>query len=253
VTTVDPTGGIECGELQLDTSVPVQSFASLQGQGDGFSLTCGGIGGSDLSFIWTPPFTGRFQFDTIGSNFDSLLGVVEGACFGKELGCDDDNGGNLTSLLQLDLVVGQTVTIVIDSFGQSIGEVVLNVSEVPIPNECPDAFFDPIVPIAIDGQTLGASDARTGSCAGADSPDIEALWTAPFEGLFSFRVVDADFDPSLYLLDSSCDGPELACNDDSAGLLPAVTAFLFAGQSVVVVVDGTGGQAGKFVLQIDQG
>lgn len=252
VTTFDPTEGFECGELQLGSSLPAGLHGTLAGQGDAFSLTCGGVGGSDLAVLWTAPFTGRFQFDTIGSNFDSLLGIIDGSCFGQELACDDDSGGTLQSLLQVDLVAGQAITVVVDSFGQSVGEVALNITEVPPVDECPDAFFDPIVPLVIDGQTLGASDIRAGSCGGADSPDIEALWIAPFDGLFAFQVVEADFDPVVYLRDAACDGPEIVCNDDSNGLFPAVAAPLFAGQAVVIVVDGVGGQAGKFLLEITE-
>ncbi|PCC68063.1 hypothetical protein SAMN02745121_04594 [Nannocystis exedens] len=249
VTTEPPT---ECGELVLPPVVPIHEIDSLQAQGDDFSLTCGGIGGTDLEVVWTAPVTGRFQFDTIGSSFDSLLAVIDGVCFGQELACDDDGGGNLTSRVEVDLVVGQTVTLVIDSFGQSSAEVVYNITQVQVPDECPDGVFEPFVPLTIDGQTAGAANFRAGSCNGFESPEIEALWTAPFDGAFVFEVIEADFDPVLYLLDGSCQGGELACNDDSNGLFPQLVIPMFAGQSVVVVVDGVGGQAGKFLLSIHE-
>jgi len=249
VTTESPS---EC-ETVLPAVVPIHQVDTLSAQGDDFSLSCGGVGGTDLGVVWTAPFTARYQIDTIGSSFDSLLAVMDGSCFGNELACDDDSGGNLTSKVQVDLVAGQTVTIVIDSFGQSDAEVIYNITEVPVESACPDAIFDPIVPLNIDGQTNGAPNVRAGSCNGAESPEIEAMWTAPFEGLFVFEVIDADFDPVLYLLDGSCDGGEFVCNDDSNGLLPAVSAFMFTGQTVVVVVDGVGGSAGKFFLSIHEG
>lgn len=259
VTTVDPTATVttgvpsECGDIVLPPVVPITQVDSLQAKGDDFSLSCGGVGGTDLEVVWTAPVTGRFQFDTIGSNFDSLLAVLDGVCSGKELACDDDSGGDLTSKVEVDLVVGQTVTLVIDSFGQSTADVVYNITQVQVPDECPDGVFEPTVPLTIDGQTAGATNFRAGSCNGFESPEIEALWTAPFDGQFVFEVIEADFDPVLYLLDSSCQGGELACNDDSNGPFPAISTFLFAGQPVVVVVDGVGGQAGKFFLSIHEG
>ncbi|MDC0716021.1 hypothetical protein [Nannocystis bainbridge] len=251
--TVTTEGPNECGSIVLPATVPIHQVDSLQAKGDDFSLSCGGVGGTDLEVVWTAPVTGRFQFDTMGSSFDSLIAVLDGVCFGNELACDDDGGGSLTSKVEVDLVVGQTVTLVIDSFGQSSADVVYNITQVPVVDECPDTVFDPFVPLTIDGQTAGATNVRGGSCNGFESPEIEAQWTAPFDGVFVFEVIDADFDPVLYLLDGSCQGSEMACNDDSNGLLPATAVFLLGGQPVIVVVDGVGGQAGKFVLSIHEG
>lgn len=249
VTTVT-TVGPGCGEIQLPASVPVQGFDSLDGKTDFFGLSCGVPGGTDVSFVWTAPFAGRFSFDTAGSSFDTLLGVFDGACFGPELACDDDSGGDLSSRVELDLFGGQTVTAVVDSFGQNFGEAVLNINEVMIDNQCPDGDFGPVVPVEIPGQTAGAPNVRTGSCGGESSPEIEAAWMAPFDGTFFFQVTQSDFDPLLYLRLDGCDGPELACSDDFDGLNPFIQISLSAGQRVVVIVDGAGGGAGNFTLQI---
>jgi hypothetical protein len=259
ITTVDPTATVttgipsECGEIVLPPVVPITQVDSLQAKGDDFSLNCGGVGGTDLEVVWTAPVTGRFQFDTIGSNFDSLLAVFDGVCSGQELACDDDSGGNLTSKVEVDLSVGQTVTLVIDSFGESSAEVVYNITQVQVADECPDGVFEPFVPLTTDGQTAGATNFRAGSCGGSEAPEIEAQWTAPFDGLFVFEVIEADFDPVLYLLDVSCQGLELACNDDSNGPFPQISRLMTAGQPVIVVVDGASGQAGKFLLSIHEG
>jgi hypothetical protein len=252
VTSIDPTGGGFCADASVGPQVPLDVFGSLAGEDDDFTLSCGGAGGSDFAVLWQAPFTGRFQFDTIGSNFDTLLGLFDGDCSTGELACDDDSGGELRSKLVVDLTAGQVVTVVVDSFGQSTGEFALRVRDVSPPDECPDAVFETVVPLEINGQTAGAGDSRAGSCGGEGSPDIEAMWTAPFTGLFTFRVTEADFDPVLYLR-TSCDGPEIICNDDSFGVFPVVSVALGAGQQVVIVVDGVGGQSGKFVLVIEEG
>lgn len=252
--TTDPTattGGIECGVLTLPPEVPVQGFGTLGGQPDGFSLTCGGIGGSDLSFVWTAPFSGRFLVETLGSNFDSVLAVLDGVCFGPELGCDDDGAPDLTSRVEVDLFAGQTVTFVVDSFMQNVGDVALTVSEVPVESVCPDGDFGSQVPFVTSGQTAGAANLRSGFCGGESSPEIEALWTAPVDGLFRFEVTESDFDPLMYILAGSCDAPEFDCIDDFNGVNPRIELFLGAGQPVIVVVDGSGGSSGKFTLQID--
>lgn len=254
-TTETTSGGILCGELTLPSEVPVQGFASLLGQPDQFSLSCGGIGGSDVAWVWTAPFSGRFLVETSGSNFDTLLSVVDGVCFGPELGCDDDGGGNATSRLEVDLFAGQTVTFIVDSFQQNSGDVLLTVTEVPVPppppSECPDGDFGSQLPFQTAGQTAGAPNERAAFCGGQDSPEIEAMWTAPFEGLFRFEVIDSDFNPVMYVLNGSCFEPELDCSDDAVGLNPRLDMFLGAGQPVIIVVDGAFGSAGKFTLRID--
>lgn len=251
-TTVDPTSGLECGELVLPSEVPVQGFAGLGGQTDMFSLSCGGVGGADLSFVWVAPFTGRFLVETAGSTFDTLLAVIDGFCFGPELGCNDDGAPDLTSRVEVDLFAGQTVTFVVDSFQQGPSDVVLTVSEVPVVDNCPDGDFGALVPFQTSGQTAGAPNIRASFCGGESSPEIEATWTAPIDGLFRFQVTEADFDPLMYILAGGCFDPEFDCSDNVNGLLPQMDLFLFAGQQVVVVIDGAGGTAGKFSLSIDQ-
>lgn len=248
----DTTGGIPCGDLFLPSEVPTQGFGTLLGQPDAFALSCGGIGGSDLAFVWTAPFTGKFLVETAGSNVDTLLGVIDGVCFGPELRCDDDGAPDQTSRVEVDLFGGQTVTFVVDSFSQGFGDVVLTVSEVPIDSKCPDGDFGSAVPFQTTGQTAGAPNVRAAFCGGDTAPEIEALWTAPFEGTFTFQVTEADFDPVLYLLGGDCSLPEFECSDDFDGLNPRIDVLLPAGQQVIIVVDGAGGQSGKFSLLIDQ-
>lgn len=251
-TTVDPTSGLECGELIMPSVVPAQGFGGLSGQADAFSLSCGGTGGADLAFVWVAPFTGRFLVETLGSNFDTLLAVIDGFCSGPELGCNDDGAPDLTSRVEVDLFAGQTVTFVVDSFAAGPAEAVVTVSEVPVVDKCPDGDFGSTVPFQTSGQTAGAPNIRASFCGGESSPEIEALWTAPLDGLFRFQVTESDFDPLMYILSGGCFEPEFDCSDNVNGLLPQIDLFLFAGQSVIIVIDGAGGTAGKFSLQIDQ-
>lgn len=259
LTTLPPTsvtsmtsGGTACGELALAPEVPVQAFAPLASQPDSFTLSCGSFGGSDVAFVWRAPFTGRFVADTAGSSVDTILGVISGECNGPELGCNDDGTPDLGGRVEVDLFGGQIVTFVVDSFASGVGEVVLTIDEVPIDDTCPDGDFGIELPLTIPGQTAGAANVRGSSCGGLDGPEIEALWTAPFSALYHFEVTDSDFDPVMYLLDGSCGGPELICSDDANGLNPAFNLFVGASQSVVIVVDGAGGSAGKFTLSVTQ-
>ncbi len=251
VTSETTSGGTVCGQLVLPSEVPTQGFASLVGQPDGFGLSCGSFGGSDVAFVWRAPFGGRFVAETSGSTVDTIVGVLDSECFGPELACDDNGGTDLGGRVEVDLFAGQVVTFVVDSFSAGVGDVVLTIGEAPIDSKCPDGDFGSQLPLTIPGQTAGAPNIRSSVCGGFDGPEIEALWTAPSPGVFHFEIVESDFDPVLYLLAGSCDAFELVCVDDANGVNPALDAFLEAGQPVVIVVDGVG-SSGNFTLSVTQ-
>ncbi len=63
-----------------------------------------------------------------GSNFDTYLGVLDGADFTTAtlLDSDDDSGGGLQSYLELPVTAGATYYITVSGFGSSsVGDVVL--------------------------------------------------------------------------------------------------------------------------------
>ena len=80
---------------------------------------------------------------------------------------------------------------------------------------------------------------RTGSC-GGEGDESTYGWTAPETGRYSFDTVGAYRDTTLYALDGSCDGEELACSDDIDGLGSGRSGFSLdveAGEALVIVVD----------------
>jgi len=112
------------------------------------------------------------------------------------------------------------------------------------------------VPQLMTGSTLNGPDSVRPSCAVSDEGSPEATFTfvAPKAALYAFDTLGSSYDTSIAILDGTCGGAELACNDD-AGKLPTSRAQvrLAAGQQVIVVVDGYGGSQGEFVLNVDEG
>ncbi|HMI94443.1 MAG TPA: S8 family serine peptidase, partial [Polyangiales bacterium] len=104
--------------------------------------------------------------------------------------------------------------------------------------------------LVLDGNSQGAGNLRTGSCGGADGPDLAFAWTAPAPGSYRFGTDGSAIDTVLYLRDD-CDGAELACNDDSDDATSAVAVTLDAGQAVVVVVDSRQSAGGNVHLAIE--
>ena len=56
-------------------------------------------GGGSVWWTWTAPASGTVTIDTIGSNFDTLLGVYTGTVVNNliQVAQDDDSGGSLKS------------------------------------------------------------------------------------------------------------------------------------------------------------
>ncbi len=392
-----PGGALRCSACSFETSgcrVPMCVVADLGdalgapvtvsetfGAADDFASSCGNFDVPDSAFFWTAPNDGCFRFDTRGSPMDTVL-MLEGSCSGPELACDDDGGGDVSSLIETELGQGESVFIVVEGFNPGEeGPFQLNIERCsgdrefdcfngrdddgdgltdcedpdcaafpecgmrfencfngqdddgdgrvdcddpdcqgspacPFPFEdcgngvdddgdrlvdCadPDCNFSPQCPPRIEnacrngmdddgdgltdcedpdcssrpfcarscprgdlgselgspvitGNTQGSSDDFGASCAaGADSPDDPFSWTAPTDGCFEFNTVGSNYDTAL-TLQGSCMGPEISCDDDAGGSLQSrIQRPFFAGERVVVVVDGfNGGSAGQYALNI---
>jgi hypothetical protein len=91
-----------------------------------YATTCGGSGdGGEISFIWSAPAAGTYQFDTFdtsgaGGTYDTVLEIRDGGCTGPVLDCSDDDMGALSSVT-MTLTSGQVIVIVLDAFASGIG------------------------------------------------------------------------------------------------------------------------------------
>lgn len=116
---------------------------------------------------------------------------------------------------------------------------------------CPAADLgSSLAQVATLGTTQGAGDDSEGSCGGVGADDIAFAWAAPEAGTYRIATDGSVLDTVLYVRDS-CEGDELACNDDNGSTTSAVSIELEAAQAIVVVVDGAAG-AGDFHLSIEQ-
>jgi hypothetical protein len=80
---------------------------------------------------YTPASSARFSFDTIGSNYDTVINVYTGASLGSLtlVGSDDDSGGSGTSLLQLNLTSGTTYYVQVGAKAAGGGSLYFNFSQ----------------------------------------------------------------------------------------------------------------------------
>src|SRR5688572_28945940 len=150
---------------------------SSSGEDSEFGSTCGGGGAPDVAWLFTAPFDGDFTFDTQGSSIDTVLHVPDGNCMGAELQCNDDGIVNTTqSMLSIPMVQDQEVTVVVDAFGLTGGNVSLTVREGSV--SCPTDIGS-TVPQVVSDQTQVALDEFAGSCGTGAAADRAFLFTPP--------------------------------------------------------------------------
>src|SRR5690606_22502710 len=116
------------GDLGSAIGSPVAGgTGSTVGAGDDFISVCGDGGSEDREFIWTAPSTGRFVISTVGSDFDTNLSVRGPACdVEDEIICNDDYG-DITSQVFVDVVTGETIVITVEGYdGTESGDFAIN-------------------------------------------------------------------------------------------------------------------------------
>jgi RHS repeat-associated protein len=88
----------------------------------------GNAGGKSIWNSWTAPASASVTIDTIGSNFDTLLGVYTGSAVNAltTIAGDDDSGSNLKSKVTFNAVKDTVYRIAVDGYGGASGSITLN-------------------------------------------------------------------------------------------------------------------------------
>lgn len=223
------------------------AMADTAPAGDDFTGSCGGAGSADVAYQWDAPYDGFFVLDTQGSDFDTVLYALDGACDGTAIACSDNGDGVAYSQIIASFDASQRVVVVLDGNAGESGTAQLNIN----PVDCPAAdVSDQLLPQ--DFSNVAGSNVHGGSCGGDGVPERAFRWTAPSDGLFRVRASSEDFTPAVYLETGPvCGGPLLGCNADGGIGRGEVVRALAAGAYVVVQVDSQGG-TGDFTLDITE-
>lgn len=99
-----------------------------------------------------------------------------------------------------------------------------------------------------EGTTASGFGEFEGSCGGANGEEQVYLWTAPATGVYDIVVQGQTVDPVVYLRDSACNGPEVACATAERGEA-YIRVHVEAGVQAVIVVDSNGTE-GTYTLSI---
>ncbi|MBW2262211.1 MAG: putative metal-binding motif-containing protein [Deltaproteobacteria bacterium] len=99
---------------------------------DAVPTTCAtdsaGRGGHDVWFTFTLTGSTAVHLDTVCSEFDTVLYILEGACDGTEVACDDDSDIGYASSIDVTLDAGTYYVVLDGYYGASDGQYVLNIT-----------------------------------------------------------------------------------------------------------------------------
>ncbi|XXX80478.1 MXAN_6577-like cysteine-rich protein [Sorangium sp. So ce134] len=233
----------------LGDAVPQIVNGTTAGLPNAYAPSCVAASSSERIYSFTAATAGVYSFDSSNSGYDVVLALLDSTgC--AELACNADP----SAVVKADLAVGQTVYVVVDGAEGEAGTFELRVTRESAPS-CPAGSFTGAVPQTITGSTVGRPNSVrptvTDACRNAASPDAGYAFTAPVAGDYIFDTYGSAFDTVVHVHDATCRGAQLACNDDMDVVQSEVTVTLAAGQTVVVVVDGsTDADAGAFTLTV---
>ncbi len=224
-------------------------------------------GFEDIWFVYTAPLSGVATVGTCGSDFDTVLRVLEGpdcatlTCLaGNDDACATSVGNNFASQLDVSVVGGQQYLIQVEGWSSgAVGAGTLEISQA-LGDDCTDAIG------VVDGvssfDTTGYTDSGFGdtSCEGRDGfEDIWFTYTAVASGNTTFETCGSAYDTVIRVLE----GPDcatltcLAGNDDACAtsvgnnFASSVSPFLVAGSQYLIQVEGwSAGAVGALDLTI---
>ena len=205
---------------------------------------------------WTATSSGFFQVDTIGSGSDTYLSVYNGSDLANLslIGANDDGGGNLASLVNLNATAGTTYQIAVDGWSSRTGPINLNIAPTAPPN---DNFANRIALTGATANATGSNIRATGEVGEpTQSGATESVWwswTAPTTGNYTFDTIGSGYDTYLSLFTGS-NLPSLAllaADDDGGGNWTSrITRSVTAGTTYQIAVDGYSSAKGPINLNI---
>ncbi len=214
----------------------------------------GNAGGASLWWTWTAPEGGRFEIDTVGSSFDTVLAVYTGTLVHKLTAKGYNNNISATvvqSRVGITVVAGTTYHIAIDGVGGARGLVRLNWLLRPGNDTFANALSLGNAPsgvVTID-QSHATRDANELDHAGASAGrSMWLLWTAPATGTLvvetdgSIDTAGHEFDTVLALYTGTAINRlvRLSADDDHLdAVTSAIGAKVVAGTIYRIAVDAS--------------
>jgi len=215
----------------------------------------GDPGGRSIWYQWTPATGGQVTFNTLGSTFDTLLGVYTGSSIGSltVVATNDDISVNfMQSQVTFTAVAGTAYRIAVDGYGGAIGTVMLNWAQgSPINNNLANATLLSGASGTTSGNNFNAT-METGEPDHAGEPGGHSVWyrwTAPSSGTVDFDTAGSPLDTLLAVYTGTqVQSLSLVASNHYGGIQPGskLNFNATAGTVYRIAVDGFGGAEWTF-------
>ena len=225
---------------------------------------CANYRGGDIWYQFTVPSNQTVFVETTGisgsSVHDTGMAVYEGDCSNLSLiACDDDSGSGTFSKISVSATAGTTYYVRVweygnNSFGE-IGVCAYGAPPPPVNDNCAGGIVVQIQStsctnvINADNSSGTDSGVPSPSCASYNGGDLWYKVVVPTSGHVEMETVNVGgiSDSGMAFYTGSCSNlTEVACNDDSNGLMSRLVADGYtAGDTLYVRVWGYGGSRGQ--------
>lgn len=230
----------------------------------------GNAGGQSLWWSWVAPDSAPVRIGTLGSSFDTVLGVYRGSAVNALTLVAEDHrrGGAGQSTVTFEAVEGVEYQIAVDGFndgtGAASGHVRLNVFQHGSDELHANDNFQNATPVSslfptVAGLNIGATR-EPGEPAHGNTGQGHSVWwtwTASHEGPVTMSTAHSQFDTllAIYTGTNVAELSLVAENDDiSPGNLQSEVTFqAIAGTTYRIAIDGYDNQIGVIALTVSLG
>jgi immune inhibitor A len=191
-------------------------------------------------------------FDTIGSNYNTVLSVWTGnRGFLTAVACNNDYSST-QSLVSLSLTENVTYYIKIAGYNGATGRLVFNAKVEPPPNDLfANALVISALPYTDTKDTRGATSTGESQPCGDLGLGIWYAYTPSIDQTVTFDTLGSDYDTAMALYSGSM-ANLVACNDDEdfeGGIYTSkITANLTGGITYYILAGGWNGDNGELVF-----
>ena len=266
--TVTATGGVPPNDMFANAQVITGNTGTITATNTGATKQtgepnhAGNAGGGSIWYAWTPAVGGSVTIDTLGSTFDTIMGVYTGTAVNAlttVASNDDIASGNTASRVTFTVAAGTTYRIAIDGYNGLRGNVTLNwVLTAAGAAPANDAFANAQVLTGATG-TITATNvnatketgepAQAGNAGGAS---VWYAWTPTAGGSVTIDTVGSAIDTTLGVYTGTAVNALTlrASNDDiaSGNTASRVTLTVTAGTTYRISVDGYNARQGAITL-----
>jgi hypothetical protein len=152
-------------------------------------------------WVWKAPANGKFFFDTLGSDFDTVLGVYSGSPVSalSEVGSNDDFGDGYQSRVGFVAKKDVNYKIAVSGYAGEVGHITLNWRRAVSPPN--DDFADRIYLIGGSGETTGTNVDAMREVGEPETYDngstVWWVWKATETGRVTFDSANSEYETTL--------------------------------------------------------